>query len=229
MKQQNSLTARIAKIRERVAESAAVFGRSPDEIQIMAVTKTVPPERVREAWKNGITLFGENRVQEYMDKRDAYGIPDSLFHFIGHLQTNKVKYIIDKVSCIESVSSVKLAEEIERRASALNKRMPVLLEVNIAGEDSKSGFHISEIHEAALRISEFGHLSLSGLMCIPKPGEGDYWFQKTAELFQSLSEHKLPGSDFRFLSMGMSEDYEAAIRNGSNIVRLGRILFGERS
>lgn len=222
------LSERISEIREKVSAAAVSASRNPAEIQIMAVTKTVPPEKVNFAYEEGIRLFGENRVQEYLSKEEQYEIPLGLFHFIGHLQTNKVKYIIEKVSCIESVGSLKLAEEIDRRASSAGIIMPILLEVNIASELSKSGFLPDKLDESLRRISEFEHISIQGLMCIPERGEGDYWFQKTQELFLEYQALNLPHTFFHTLSMGMSEDYEAAIRNGSTIVRLGRAMFGER-
>ena len=220
---------RLRVIFDRVAEAAERSGRKPEEVQIMAVTKTVPPARVNSALACGIRLIGENRVQEFLEKREEYDISSDKIHFIGHLQTNKVKYIIDKVNLIESVSSIKLAEEISRHASASGILMNVLAEVNIAAEDSKSGFLEADLSEAVQAIAELPGIRLKGLMCIPQKGSGDYYFAKMYELFTQLREQKISGTEFSLLSMGMSGDYEDAIRRGSNLVRLGSAIFGART
>ena len=155
----------VAQIRRRVEQAALSSGRDPKEISIMAVTKTVEPPAINEAIRQGLTLLGENKVQEYLDKREQY-LPATV-HFIGNLQTNKVKYIIDKVAMIQSVSSEKLALEIEKQAAKHNLVMPVLLEVNIGGEESKGGFSPEELYQALPRLAEMEHLSVRGLMCIP--------------------------------------------------------------
>lgn len=221
------MEANIREIRERIAAAAAFSGRSADAVQLMAVTKTVTPERINAAYEAGIRLFGENRVQEYMDKREQYSFPDEQVHFIGHLQTNKVKYIIDKVSMIESVGSVKLAQEIERRADAAGIVMPVLLEVNIAAEATKSGFSESELSEAVKALQSLPHIRVQGFMCIPEQGNGEYYFAKMKERFEAVrSQH--PNLPLHTLSMGMTGDYEAAIRQGSTLVRIGSGIFGAR-
>lgn len=223
----NEVAARVREVRERIATAALAVGREPDEITLMAVTKTVPPERVNLAFEAGVRLFGENRVQEYLDKRDFYAYCREQTHFIGHLQTNKVKVIIDKVSMLESVSSQKLAEEVDRRAGAVGLVMPILLEVNIAGEETKSGFSPNELGDALARCAELSGVEVRGFLCIPEPGRGDYYFAKIQELFENLRQTNA-GRGLRLLSMGMSGDYEHAVRRGSHIVRIGSALFGAR-
>lgn len=219
---------RLSIIRQRVSESAKKACRDVDDITIMAVTKTISPEAVNVAIENGITLLGENRVQEYLDKADKYQLSKKNIHFIGHLQTNKVKYIIDKVSMIESVSSIKLAEEIHSRASAQKIIMPILLEVNISEEETKSGFFINEINQALERIFSLQNVSVQGLMCIPAKTKAEYYFEKMNSLFQEIKQVSFPNGSMKYLSMGMSGDYEEAIVHGANIIRLGSAIFGER-
>lgn len=219
----------LKEIYERVAEAALRSGRNAEEIHIMAVTKTVSPELVNRAIEQGIRLLGENRVQEFLDKQKQYAPVSEGIHFIGHLQTNKVKYIIDKVDMIESVGSLKLAEEIEKRAAQLDRRMPVLLEVNISAEETKSGFLPEMVFEAFRSISALPHLEVSGLMAIPQKGNGGYYFQKLHELFEEMRVCAEDKKIFSVLSMGMSADYEEAILHGSTLIRLGTALFGKRN
>jgi len=222
------IVSRLSHIRERAGESAEKSGRRAEDIRILAVTKTVPPEKVNIALKNGIRWIGENRVQEFLEKREKYCADISQTHFIGHLQSNKIKYIIEKVAMIESVDSIGLAGEIERLAAAREIIMEVLLEINISDEESKSGFSAGEAEEAVKRAASLPHLRVKGMMCIPERGRGDYWFPKARELFETLRAKNIPGADFRWLSMGMSADYEQAILHGSNLIRLGTAIFGER-
>lgn len=211
-----------------VSEAAVKSGRSADAVRLMAVTKTVPPELVNTAIENGINLLGENRVQEFLDKREQYCLSNGAIHFIGHLQTNKLKYIIDKVDMIESVHSVKLAEMISTQAQKLGVVMPVLLEVNISGEESKSGFSPAEILESCQHVFELPNVQPRGIMCIPERGRGDYYFARSQELFEEICSRAEIPPHFDQLSMGMSGDYLAAIAFGSTEVRLGSALFGKR-
>ena len=212
-------------IRKNVSCAAAESGRS-DAVRIMAVTKTVPPEVVNDAVAEGVTLLGENRVQEFLEKEEQYSSSVSEIHFIGHLQTNKVKYIIEKVSCIESVDSMRLCEEIDRQARMHNRIMDILLEVNISNEPSKSGFLKEEICEAAEKVSKFHHLKLRGLMCIPAKGESRSAFLEMKRLFDGM---KQTNPEIDTLSMGMSGDYEEAVRCGATIIRIGSAIFGKRN
>ena len=212
-------------VRENVSRALEESGRS-DTVKLMAVTKTVPPEIVNYAVAEGVTLLGENRVQEFLEKEAQYSPDVSEIHFIGHLQTNKVKYIIGKVSCIESVDSIRLCEEIERQASIHDRIMDILLEVNISNEPSKSGFLKEEVCEAAQAVSAFRHLRLKGLMCIPAKEESHDAFVQMKQLFEEL---KKTNPEIDTLSMGMSGDYEEAVRCGATVIRLGSAIFGKRN
>ncbi len=216
---------------EKIKLSAEKAGRDPSEIRLMAVTKTVPPEKVNEAIAAGCDLLGENRVQELLEKYEYYDKTAEI-HFIGSLQTNKVKYIVDKVSMIESVDSLKLAEEIEKRCAKIDKIMDVLLEVNIASEESKSGFSPDEVISVSEEISKFPHLRLRGLMTIGKFGaeisETKQYFEKMSQLLVDLKSKNIYNIYINVLSMGMSADYELGVETGATIVRVGRGLFGER-
>ncbi|MBR5163973.1 MAG: YggS family pyridoxal phosphate-dependent enzyme [Ruminococcus sp.] len=213
----------LTAIRESIAEAADKCGRSTEEIRIMAVTKTVAPEIVNRAVELGVTLLGENRVQEFLSKQDAYDRSAEV-HFIGHLQTNKVKYIIEPMSMIQSVDSVKLAAEINRLASAHNKIMDILCEVNIGGEDSKSGIAPDGLAELLEAAASMENLRVRGLMTIPPPASGDIFLGRMEELY-----HKVKDSySMDVLSMGMTHDYADAVRHGSTLVRIGTGLFGAR-
>lgn len=219
------------EISANIAAATASVGRNPEEVTLMAVTKTVPPKTVNEAIAAGCRLLGENRVQELLEKYEQYD-GRAKIHFIGTLQTNKVKYIIDKVDMIESVDSIKLAQEIEKRCAAIGKTMDVLLEVNIADEVSKSGFDYDEIPAAVEEIGKLSHLRLRGFMTIGRFGaeieETRGYFQKMRALLVDIRSKKIDNKDIGILSMGMSGDYAVAVQEGATIVRVGRGLFGER-
>ena len=193
----------------------------------MAVTKTVEPDKINFAVECGITLLGENRVQEYLSKKDSYDKRAEV-QFIGHLQTNKVKYIINDVTMIQSVDSLKLANEINRLAAKNGRVMDVLLEVNIGGEESKSGVAKDALFELAGETASMENIRLRGLMAIPPAGCGEEVFAQMRELFEALKAEKLPGADISVLSMGMSGDFETAIKHGSTLIRIGTGLFGAR-
>ena len=216
---------------DRINSAAEKAGRDPSEIKLMAVTKTVAPEKVNEAIESGCMLLGENRVQELLEKYEYYDKRAEI-HFIGSLQTNKVKYIVDKVSMIESVDSLKLAEEIEKRCAKIDKIMDILLEVNIADEESKSGFSVDEIVAVSDKIKDFPHLRLRGLMTIGRFGaeieETRDYFKKMRHLLVDIKAKNIDNIYINILSMGMSADYELAVLEGANIVRIGRGLFGAR-
>lgn len=219
----------LKRIFENVANSAAKANRSADEISVMAVTKTVPAEKVNFAVEHGIKLLGENRVQEFLEKDTKYILKKDKIHFIGHLQSNKVKYIIDKVSMIESVSSLSLAGEIDRLSEMRNLIMPVLLEVNISNEETKGGFLENEVIEAIYKLLEYKNIHIEGLMVIPSRENTEYWFRKTQELFNEIKSKQIDGIIMKTLSMGMSHDYENAVICGSTTVRLGSAVFGKRN
>ena len=216
---------------DKIKKSAENSGRDPSEIRLMAVTKTVAPEKINEAIKAGCDLLGENKVQELLEKYERYD-KSAEIHFIGRLQTNKVKYIVDKVSMIESVDSLKLAEEIERRCSKINKVMDILLEVNIADEESKGGFSAEEVVGISEKIGDFPHLRLRGLMTIGRFGaeieETRQYFKKMRHLLVDIKAKNIDNIYINILSMGMSADYELAVSEGATIVRVGQGLFGAR-
>ncbi len=215
------------RICENISNAAAKAGRK-DKPRLMAVTKTVPPERVNYVISLGVDLLGENRVQEYMDKRGCYSAAE--VHFIGTLQSNKVKYIIDKVSMIHSVDNMRLAEEINRRAEQHGLVMDILAEINIGGEETKSGISAESAEEFCAELAEMKNIGLKGLMCIPPPNCSESLFADMRELFGRLKPklEKINNTSFDTLSMGMSGDYETAVKYGATIVRIGSGLFGYR-
>lgn len=207
-------------------------GGRPGDVLLVAVTKTRSAGEINEAIDAGITDIGENKVQEIMDKFDA--VKPVRWHMIGHLQTNKVKYIIDKVSMIHSVDSFHLAEEIDKRAAQHGTTMDILVQVNSAEEESKFGITTEETGKLIEEILErCRNIRIRGLMCIA-PFEDDpedvrIYFREVKILYDRFSKVVHPRLDFQYLSMGMSHDYEAAILEGSNIIRVGTAIFGERN
>jgi PLP dependent protein len=223
------LAANLNRIQERIAAACARVGRDPASVTLMAVTKTQPPEMVRAAADLGLTLFGENKVQEAKTKIPL--CPGRLrWHMIGHLQTNKCRDAIELFDMIQGVDSLHLAEELNRRAEQAAKRMPILLEVNIVGEASKFGYPPERLLAEFAQINALPRLEIHGLMTIP-PWAPDP--EKVRPLFRQLRELKqrceeLLGAPLPQLSMGMSGDYEVAIEEGATMVRVGTALFGER-
>ncbi len=214
------------RICENIENAKASANRS-DEVRLLAVTKTVPVEKVNFAIGLGIDLLGENRVQEFMEKREGYSQAE--VHFIGGLQTNKVKYIIDKVSMIHSVDSLHLAEEIGKRAVATGRVMDIHTEINIGEEQTKGGITAENAKDFCSKVASLEGVRLVGLMTIPPPGCDESVFAKMQELFESLKAMKeINKSQIEVLSMGMSGDYEKAIKFGATIVRIGSGLFGQR-
>lgn len=211
-------------IRERCAEAKAKYRSPEDNVRIMAVTKTVAPEAINHAIELGIDLLGENRVQEYLSKADFYD-KSAEVQFIGHLQTNKVKYIINTVSMIQSVDSLRLGQEISRLAVKNGRTMDILCEVNIGGEDSKSGVDPKELSELIGGLKQLDGIRIRGLMTIPPPSDSDIFLGRMKELYDSV---KAQYPDMDTLSMGMTHDYAEAIKYGSTLVRIGTGLFGAR-
>ncbi len=228
--QKNNFSDVLENIKEicyNVENAKAKYRKSDEKISIMAVTKTVPAEKVNFAVSQGITLLGENRVQEYLSKKELYDKAAEV-QFIGRLQTNKVKYIINDVTLIQSVDSIKLAKEINRLAAKNDKLMNVLVEINIGDEQSKSGVAAEGLEELIYEISELENVAVKGLMAIPPIGCGEEVFGKMHEIFLRVKERSIPRVSMDILSMGMSGDYETAIKHGSNLVRIGTRLFGAR-
>ncbi len=213
-------------IRENVGEAAEKCGRKAEDIRIMAVTKTVAPEIVNHAIELGLDLLGENRVQEYLSKAEAYSPAE--VHFIGGLQTNKVKYIIESVSMIQSVDSLKLGTEIDRLAAKHGRVMDILCEVNIGGEESKGGVAPDKLRELIAQLAQLKNIRIKGLMTIPPPSQSDVFLGRMQELYNDLRDNKIEGADMQVLSMGMTHDYAEAVKYGSTLVRIGTGLFGAR-
>lgn len=218
-------------VKERVAAAAQKSGRTGEDIMLIAVSKTKPVSEIKQAVEAGAHILGENKVQEVMAKYDEIQGVD--WHLIGHLQTNKVKYIIDKVKMIHSVDSLKLAQEISKRAVKAGVVMDVLVEVNIGGEESKSGVAPEEAEKLCLDISALDGIKVSGLMCVAPAVENAedarIYFRKMNKLFVDIKSKNYDNIDMVYLSMGMTHDFEVAIEEGANIVRVGTAIFGARN
>ena len=217
-------------IRENIARiRAELDGRA----LLLAATKTIPPELINYAADCGITVIGENRADELLENYDRIDRGRLDIQFIGHLQTNKVRKIIDKVSMIHSLDSLPLAEEIEKQASKRGIRMRVLIEVNLGNEPTKSGIALEEVEPFLEKIAGMSHLIPSGLMAVPPrtdhPDDNRKLFQKIYQLFIDILHKNEDNKEWRYLSIGMSGDYLFAVENGSNLVRIGSAIFGPRS
>ena len=223
----------VRAIMQQVRDTALQAGRDPSEVQVMAVTKTVDPVLVNAAIGAGITLLGENKAQELCAKYDSYHKDGVQIHFIGHLQTNKVRQIVDKVSMVESVDSIKLAREIDRHCAAIGKVMDVLLEVNIGREENKTGIFPELLPALLEEAGKLEHIRVRGLMTIPPVCETEeevlQYISQMRQLFIDIKQKKYDNISMEILSMGMSADYLAAVRCGSNIVRIGTAMFGQRN
>jgi PLP dependent protein len=225
----------LATVRARVADAARRAGRDPEEVALMAVSKTFPAERIREAYAAGQRLFGENRVQEFTGKAsELHDLTDARWHMIGHLQTNKAAAAAAIFHAIDSADSLRLAQRLNATAGQAGKKLGVLIEVNVGGEAVKSGVAPdSEELEGILSAgAEFEHLTIQGLMTIPPftddPEGARQYFRGLRELRDVIAKRNLPGIGMNILSMGMSHDFEVAIEEGSTCVRLGTAIFGDR-
>ena len=223
----------IRVIRETMAQAAKAAGREPSEVLLCAATKMNDAAAVREAVAAGVDCCGENRVQELTQKLAEGAYTGKPVHFIGHLQTNKVKYIVGVVDLIESVDRMELLECIEKTAAKLGIVQPILLEINIGAEESKSGFSQEEIWQTVEKMADFPHCRLRGLMAIPPislhPGDNRRYFAEMRNLFVDISEKKYDNVDMECLSMGMSGDYADAIAEGATMIRVGTAIFGPRN
>ncbi|MCM1113920.1 MAG: YggS family pyridoxal phosphate-dependent enzyme [Clostridium sp.] len=219
-------------IKARIEESAVKAGRDSKDVRLMAVTKTVESVYINRALDLGADLIGENRVQEYLGKKDELHLDHVEKHLIGHLQTNKVKQIVGEVDMIESVDSVKLAKEISRVSQNKGIVTNILVEVNVGKEDSKSGIYLEGLEELLLEIAQMPNIKINGLMTIPPICETEtevsQYFAAMHQSFIDIKDKKLDNVNMDILSMGMSGDFEAAVANGSNIVRVGSAIFGAR-
>lgn len=223
----------VAAVKENMRQAALAAGRNPEEITLVAATKVQTSETIRNAIKAGITVCGENRVQELVAHLEDNAYEGAKVHFIGHLQTNKVKFVVGKVDMIESIDSVRLMDAVEKQAAKVDVVQDILLEVNIGDEESKGGAAIDEVMALATHAMECPHLRLRGIMCIPPAAsteeENRGFFKETYQLFVDMKE-KLGDNNPNIdcLSMGMSGDYPLAIEGGSTMVRVGTALFGAR-
>jgi pyridoxal phosphate enzyme (YggS family) len=238
MNQQESLAANIAQVHANIAESAQRAGRLPDEITLIAVSKTKPLELVQLAYNLGVKDFGENRIQEAAEKMAAFHPADLNWHMIGHIQTNKASKVIGSFAAIHSVDSVHVADALQRQADKKAQaerreiRQPVFLQVNVSGEASKEGMPPEETVQIARQIIAFSHLDVQGLMTVaPLVDDPELVrpvFRRLRELREKLIQ-EVPDSSWQHLSMGMTDDYRVAIEEGATIVRVGRAIFGERN
>lgn len=221
----------LAEVEQRIQAACDRCGRKRDEVTLVAVSKTKPVEMLQEAYDAGVRIFGENKVQELVDKYET--LPkDIKWHMIGHLQTNKVKYIVDKVACIHSVDSLKLAEVIEREAAKRNCRVNILIEVNVAREESKFGISMEEVFPFVEKVSTFPHICIQGLMTIApfveNAEENRTIFKNLHKLSVDIMSKNIDNVNASILSMGMTNDYEVAIEEGASMIRVGTGIFGIR-
>ncbi|MEN6330830.1 MAG: YggS family pyridoxal phosphate-dependent enzyme [Smithella sp.] len=228
---ETDIAANIEKIKQRIAAACARSGRDPHSIALMAVTKTVPTQRILQAVDAGITLLGENYVQEAREKHELLG-GRAQMHLIGHLQTNKAKYAVRLFDCVHSVDRLELAQELDRRAKAVNRTMDILIEVNVSGEQTKNGVTTARAGELIYRIATFENLLVRGLMTMAPysddPETSRPYFQALRNLRDDIVRERIPRIQMEELSMGMTDDFEVAIEEGSTIIRIGRAIFGAR-
>ena len=228
----STIAENIANIRAQMAEAAKKAGRDPSEILLCAATKMNDAERVKEAVAAGVDCCGEIRVQELQAKRPLGAYTGKPLHFIGHLQTNKVKYLIGKVSLIQSVGAVHLGEAIAKEAEKRGVCQDILLEVNIGREAAKSGLPPEELHDAIVKLSVKKSLHIRGLMAIPPVADektkNSNYFTEMRQVFIDILTKKYDNVDMDYLSMGMTNDFETAIACGANMVRVGTAIFGKR-
>lgn len=220
----------ISSILRNIEEARSRSPRAASEVHLLAVSKTKPIESVMEAWEAGQKWFGENRVQELVPKHEA--LPQAQWHLIGHLQTNKVKYIIGKTALIHSLDNFGLADEIEKRSAAAGVVTDCLVQVNIAEEEQKSGLYVPELADFIDAMADRPHIKIKGLMTIgpivEDPEDIRPVFAELRRLYDREKSRALPFVDFKWLSMGMSHDYQVAVEEGANIVRVGSSIFGAR-
>jgi pyridoxal phosphate enzyme (YggS family) len=223
----------IARVRERIGAACRRVGRTPESIKLLAVSKTVPSSLIRRAYETGVHDFGENRVQEAENKRGALSDLGATWHLIGHLQTNKAKSARELFHWVQSVDSLRLAQKLDQAARHREDRLPVLIQVRLSDEPTKSGVQESEVLQLAAQVSTLSTLELRGLMVLPPYSEDTEqarpFFRRLRELARAVESAGLPNVTMRELSMGMSHDFEVAIEEGATIIRVGTAIFGERA
>ncbi len=232
---QSLIKENIEVIRKRIEKAAIKAGRNPSDIKLIAVTKNVEPQNIIEAIEAGVVDFGENRVQELLNKANIIeekSDKNIKWHMIGHLQTNKVKYIVDKITMIHSLDSLKLAQEIDLKAQKLGKTIDVLIQVNIAEEVTKFGLKKYEVLDFVQMVGSLKNIKVKGLMTIApfaeNPEQVRFVFSGLRKIFIDICRKNINNIDMKYLSMGMSNDFEIAIEEGANIVRIGTAIFGKR-
>jgi len=223
----------ITRVRERIAAACQRSGRAPDNVKLLAISKTFLPESIRAAYEAGLRDFGENRVQEAKAKRPELSDLSITWHLVGHLQTNKAKVARELFHWVHSVDSFRLAQKLDQATAPGGGRLPVLLEVNLGGEESKAGVGEAEIIQLAEQISQLATLEVRGLMVIPPfledPQEVRPYFRRLRELAQMINSRNIANVSMHELSMGMSHDFEVAIEEGATIIRVGTAIFGPRA
>jgi len=230
-----SIAENIARVREQIANAATRAGRNPTDVSLMAVTKTVSPEQIREAYDEGVRRFGENRVQEFAGKLQALSdLNGAEWHMIGHLQSNKSRAAAELFQAVDSVDSLRLLQRLSSAAQERGKRIPVLIEINIGEESAKSGLAAdsAELEQILTSAPQHECVEIRGLMTVPPfsedPEQSRPFFRRMRALKDRIAARKLPNVNLNVLSMGMSQDFEVAIEEGSTCVRIGTALFGER-
>lgn len=226
------ITENLEQVRKNIQDACRSVDRDPEEVTLIAVSKTKPVELLQEAYQAGARDFGENKVQEIMDKYPQ--LPSDIrWHMIGHLQRNKVKYIVDKAAMIHSVDSLRLAQTIEQEAAKHDVQVPILLEVNVAEEDSKFGLKMDEVLPLIEAIAEFPHIRVCGLMTIApyveNAEENRMFFRQLKKLSVDIAAKNINNVSMSVLSMGMTGDYQVAVQEGATMVRVGTGIFGERN
>jgi PLP dependent protein len=228
---ETEISSNINAITQRMAAAAKRAGRDPLSIKLMAVTKTVPPECILKALEAGLTMLGENYVQEAKDKIAAIG-DHAQWHMIGHLQTNKAKYAVKLFDYVHSVDRLELAQELNKRAGQINRTLNVLIEVNISGEESKSGIEKTQVLELVRQVAHFPNLAVRGLMTMApysdNPENSRPYFKALRDLRDDIRRTDIANIQMDELSMGMTDDFEVAIEEGATIIRVGRAIFGKR-
>lgn len=230
--ERETIAQRVQSVLSAIRSAAEKVGRSPGSIRLVAATKTVTADRIREGIAAGLSILGENRVQEALPKVEALAQAPVRWHFIGHLQRRKVRSVVGMFELIHSVDSLELAQEIDRRAGEFGQPQDILLEVNIGGETTKGGFHQDGLVQLVSTMAALSHIQIKGLMAIPPPtAEPELaraHFIRLRELAEAIAAQRIPGVAMDELSMGMSNDYEIAVQEGATLVRVGSAIFGAR-
>ena len=228
-----SIQSRLRRVKERIEAASLSSGRDPKTVKLVAVSKTVPADRILAAIKAGVTDLGENYVQEAREKIEALGGENILWHFIGHLQSNKAKYAVRLFDLIHSVDSLRLAKELNKRAGAIGKVQKILVQVNISGEATKSGIETERAVDLVRQVASLESLAVCGLMTMPPyfnaPDKVRPYFRALKNLKDIIRNEAIANVDMTELSMGMTGDFEAAIEEGATLVRIGTAIFGERA